>query len=843
MTVLKSDRPIPEYDDATLFKPPSDVSLESVLCTDELNRRPTRTSNYQAENRALLQLAQHLSVAPQTVLQKLCDAALELCRAGSAGVSLIANETGDFYWPAIAGAWNPHIGRGTPRHFGPCGVVLDRKAGQLFQRPDRYYPYLGLAAPSLVEVLLSPFFVNGEAVGTVWVVSHEEDRRFDREDMRLLESLSTFASCAFQTQQSLERLEHRAAQIETLINQAPLGVYLVDSDFRIRNVNPVARPVFGEIPGGVEGRDFGEIIHMLWEEEYAQEVVHLFRHTLDTGESYAVEVRAEVRKDRGSIEYYEWRIDRIPLPEGCYGVVCYFRDISQHIRVQEALRESEERLNLALAAGETGAWDWDMVQNTTQISPSYRSLFGLPPEASFGYEDWLQAVHPEDRDRCRTYGKEFFASPAATEWNLEFRILTPQRGLRWHRAIGRVNRAADGRPLRFIGVTSDITERKQVEQELARLNAELCEAARRKDEFLAVLAHELRNPLAPIRTGLEVMKLMDADSAIEEIRSIMERQVQQLITLVDDLLDVSRITLGKFELKTSVIDLSTVVKSAVEASRPLIDEANHNLTVQVPDTPLYLEADPHRLAQVISNLLNNAANYTPDGGRISLSIEREGSEVVISVKDNGIGIKADKLHQIFEMFVQLERPLERSYSGLGIGLMLVKSLVEMHQGRVEVFSDGEHRGSTFQVRLPCLWDAPIVEEKPQTSDGATSASPKRRVLVVDDNHAAANLLGRVVSLLGNEVRIAGDGQEALEIAAEFRPQVVLMDLGMPKMDGYETAEAIRKAPWGKQMLLVALTGWGQAEDKQRTKAAGFDRHVVKPADPATLQELFRWPSE
>ncbi len=376
-------------------------------------------------------------------------------------------------------------------------------------------------------------------------------------------------------------------------------------------------------------------------------------------------------------------------------------------------------------------------------------------------------------------------------------------------------------------------------ERLRELAARLSEADRRKDEFLATLAHELRNPLAPIRSGLELMKLVKDDpSTMEEIRCTMERQTQQMMTLVDDLLDVSRITKGKLELRKCRVALAEVVQSAVEASQPFIADSNHHLTVALPEQPLYLNADPNRLAQVFSNLLNNSTKYTPAGGRIRLSAEQQQDVVVVSVADNGLGIPNEMLEHIFEMFTQIDRPQEQGYTGLGIGLSLVKSLVEMHDGRIEVHSRGTGMGSVFSVRLPIVRQ-PLAEQRTPPGPGESASKPsiKRKVLVVDDNRAAATMLSMVVKMLGNEVRKAHDGQEGIEVAHEFRPDVILMDIGMPKMNGYEAARHIRQQPWSSGMMLVALTGWGQAEDKIRTKEAGFDHHLVKPAEPAAIQSL------
>jgi CheY-like chemotaxis protein/two-component sensor histidine kinase len=353
-----------------------------------------------------------------------------------------------------------------------------------------------------------------------------------------------------------------------------------------------------------------------------------------------------------------------------------------------------------------------------------------------------------------------------------------------------------------------------------------------------MLAHELRNPLAPIRTGLELLKMVKHEpETIEEIRGTMERQTNQLVTLVDDLLDVSRITRGKLELRKCRVLLADVIQSAVEASRSLIDDGGHNLDVSLPEQSIRLEVDPNRLAQVFSNLLNNAAKYTPDGGQIWLKAERQGSEVVVSVADNGVGISESDLGRIFEIFAQCDQPLEKAHTGLGIGLTLVKSLVEMHGGSIEVRSHGPGRGSEFIVRLPNITDAPGQQARPTASLEQAMPKSHPRILVVDDNQAAASMLSRLFATFGHEVRTAADGQEAIDIAADFRPDLVLMDLGMPRVDGYEAARRMRDHDWGQQMTLVALSGWGQGEDKRKTHEAGFDEHLVKPPDLADLRRI------
>ena len=365
----------------------------------------------------------------------------------------------------------------------------------------------------------------------------------------------------------------------------------------------------------------------------------------------------------------------------------------------------------------------------------------------------------------------------------------------------------------------------------------LKEADRRKDEFLATLAHELRNPLAPIRNALHIMRLARNDGAVvEEVRSMMERQLGQMVRLIDDLLDVSRITRGKLELRKERIELARVINNAVETARPLIEDASHELTISLPAEPIYLEADPVRLAQVFTNLLNNAAKYMDRGGHIWLTAERQGQEVILTVRDTGIGIPSQALATVFDMFSQVDRSLEKSHGGLGIGLTLVKRLVELHGGRVEAHSEGVGQGSEFRAYLPVEALAP-EPHPPGDHDGRIASQATFRILIADDNKDAAQSTGMMLRMSGNEVRIVHNGLQAVEEAAVFRPDIILLDIGMPQINGYEAARRIRQQRWGKDMVLVALTGWGQEDDKQRATAAGFDQHFTKPVNPTDLEQL------
>jgi PAS domain S-box-containing protein len=376
-----------------------------------------------------------------------------------------------------------------------------------------------------------------------------------------------------------------------------------------------------------------------------------------------------------------------------------------------------------------------------------------------------------------------------------------------------------------------------VAYERLRLLNELKEADRRKDEFLATLAHELRNPLAPVRNAVEVLRHRGPDEPeLRWSRDVIDRQVAHMARLIDDLLDVSRITRNKLELRKERVELAEVVREALETSQPLIEECGHHLAVSLPPEPIYLHADLLRLSQVLTNLITNAAKYTDRGGRIWLTAEQQGNEVVVRVKDTGVGIPAEKLPGLFQMFFQVDRALERAQGGLGIGLSLVRRLVELHGGSVTAHSAGRGKGSEFIVSLPALTEAP----KPQPAlepAGPAKAKTPRRILVVDDMRDNADSLAMLLELGGNEVQTAYDGLAAVEAAARFRPDVVLLDIRMPKLNGFDACRRIREQPWGKNMMLIALSGLGQEEDQRRTEEAGFDSHLVKPVDPAVVNRL------
>jgi signal transduction histidine kinase len=466
---------------------------------------------------------------------------------------------------------------------------------------------------------------------------------------------------------------------------------------------------------------------------------------------------------------------------------------------------------------------------------------------------FISAVHMTNLDQVRGYecGAVDYVSVPVVPEILRARVAVFADLYRKTRDLERFNRDLELRvEERTQELERDLAERMRLEQALR-------DADSRKDEFLAILAHELRNPLAPIRSAVEIMgRRASDDPQTVWCHGVIERQIEHLTRLVDDLLDVSRITRGKINLELRPTDVATIVARAVETNRPLIDSRKHDLSVQLPGEKLEVEGDITRLAQVVGNLLNNASKYTPEGGRIALSVDTEAAlearaaddgsaagaaaaeRIVIRVRDTGIGIPARMLPQVFDLFTQMDHSVEHSQGGLGIGLGLVRLLTEMHGGTVEAHSEGPGQGSEFVVRLPLLHrlapDAPASATAPVPPVGTAMY---RRILVVDDNLDAAETLAAILRLGGSEVTTAHDGLEALAIAERFLPELVLLDIGMPRLNGYDAARRIRAAPWGRNMVLVAQTGWGQEEDRRRTRDAGFDGHLTKPVDHAKLAQL------
>jgi PAS domain S-box-containing protein len=585
--------------------------------------------------------------------------------------------------------------------------------------------------------------------------------------------------------------------------------------------SPEIEALYGLPPGGFEGgyQGWARLVHPD-DLPRAEEDV---RRAFQTGE-YFTEFR--VIWPDGSVHWLETRAhvlrDAHDRPVRIVGVNM---DITERKKQEEALLASEQRWrsltealpNLVWTGLPDGECDW--------VSSQWGKYTGLPENDLLGLR-WLETViHPDDR--ARTLECWMAACVDQGNYDLEYRIRRYDGEYRWFKTRG-VPIREEGKIVYWFGTCTDI-------EDVKRMEAALRQADRRKNDFLATLAHELRNPLAPLRTGLQVLRLTEDQGSREQVRDMMERQLGQLVRLVDDLLDISRISRDRLELRKARIPLAAVIDNAVETARPLLDSKGQSLTVSLPSEPVYLDADLTRLAQVFWNLLNNSAKYTDPGGRVELSARVEGREVLVTVRDNGMGIPAEALPGLFTIFAQVNRSLERAEGGLGIGLALVKGLVQMHAGTVKARSDGLGRGSEFLVRLP-LAGGPAGETKPPTVPTSADAG-RRRILVVDDNRDAAATLAMMLSLLGHDTRIAHDGLEALELAEAFRPDVVLLDIGLPKLNGYDACRRIRQQSWGKDTFIVAVTGWGQDEDRRRSQEAGFNGHLVKPIELAALEKL------
>ncbi len=618
----------------------------------------------------------------------------------------------------------------------------------------------------------------------------------------------------------------REAHVRALIDASPAMFWTTDSEGLCTYLSRRWYDYTGRTPEQDLGLGWLENTHP----DDRQRAGEVFLAANAAHEPFSIDYR--LRCHDGS---YRWFIDSgLPRvnaqgePNGYVGTV-----IDVHAR--KMLQERFERVS---EAGDIGVWYADAPFTEFQLNAEMAVHFGLGGARPASVDALLAAVDPQDRERLAA--SVAHAVRAGAPLDLEFRTVAGGAP-RWLRAIGWCGLDKHGQPERFDGVTLDIDSQKYAEQELQRLASELGRKNRAQSDFLFTLAHELRNPLAPIRSGLELMRIGAAGG---DVQAIMRRQVDHMVHLVDDLLDMARLAEGKVTLKLERVLLADVVREAVDMSMPLMEARKHALTVRPPDASLALHADRHRVAQVLSNLLNNAAKYTPQGGAIEIAARVEAQEVAITVTDNGIGIAAPALETVFDMYAQAHLGTEMAQGGLGVGLNLVQRLVKLHGGRVAASSGGAGMGSQFTVWLPSPQDAlaglPVAAApEPATAPVSATQGGVLRILVVDDNVDAAETLQALLEMNDHAVSVANDGATALRLASEDLPQVVFLDIGLPDMSGHEAAEAMRRIPGMEDATLVALTGWGAEQDRRRSSEAGFDHHLTKPADFTIVENLIR----
>jgi PAS domain S-box-containing protein len=621
-------------------------------------------------------------------------------------------------------------------------------------------------------------------------------------------------------------------RLRFVANAVPALLGYLDAGARYVWVNESYRRWFGYAPRDVRGQHVSEVLGTT-----AWVQLQPFIERALAGEEVTFETRIVYKNGPAR----DIRASYIPHRDSAgrvRGFVVLSNDLTEVRSAERALRRSEHMLERSQSIAHVGSWELTLVETdgvpagTVRWSDETFRMFGYEPRSfELTYASFFDLIHPEDRERVRSASPGKIQRGEPTE--NEFRVLRPDGTVRFmHTWIG-FERDPAGRPVRMVGTCQDVTERRHAEQELR-------EADRRKDEFLAMLSHELRNPLAPILSAVEIIEhAAPGDDVLRSAyRAVIARQVQHMKRLLDDLLDVSRVSQGKIELRKQRVELATLLLQAVEVSRPLMIEKRQQLSLTLAQTPLPLQADPTRIVQVFANLLNNATKYTEAGGHIALVSAVDGGEAVVKVRDDGKGMSPDLLARAFDLFVQETRSFDRAQGGLGIGLTLVRTLVKMHGGSVHAVSDGAGRGSEFVVRLPL---APAAEAA-ATRDPAPAGDPPAglgvplRVLVVDDNIDAAYAMKHVLRLSGHRVVLAHDGPGALAAAAAEPPELVLLDIGLPGMDGYAVAERLRAAGHDRAAM-VAITGYGQEEDLRRSNAAGFDHHLVKPVDGTTLRKL------
>jgi signal transduction histidine kinase/DNA-binding response OmpR family regulator len=686
-------------------------------------------------------------------------------------------------------------------------------------------PVVVLGVPAGAGFDLDPFY----EAGAIAVVAAPVSPTILKTKARFY--LETFAS-ANERRRAEAALVETSARLEATIDAAEVGTWTWDIAPDRVTGDERLRAMFGLAPGVTDGMPLAHWFAGIHPDDAAPT-----RALIDQAVRDGVPYDATFRLS--TPDGWRWVIARGRVEHGPGGKPLRLRgvviDATRQIQAELRLHASEERYRILFDSLDEGVCVIEVLFNAEHKPGDYRFLEVNPAfVAQTGLTDavgkCMRALAPaHEQHWFDVYGRV-----ASTGEAVRFTHQAKALG-RWYDVYA--TRIGPAEAHRVAILFNDVSEQRHAEDELRRLAADLAESNRLKTEFLATLAHELRNPLAPIRSGLHLMRRATDASAIARVQDIMDRQLDHLVNLVDDLLDVARITRGQVELKRDWIDLAQVLSGAVEASTPLIDASRHELAVEMPPEPVRLYADATRITQVVSNLLNNAAKYTPRGGRIVLAARLADGQVEITVSDNGVGIANTALPEVFKMFTQIGAEPHRAYGGLGIGLSLVRTFVELHGGTVSAASAGLGAGSVFTVRLP-LAPADAAAAPPQEVHDTDAASGAAlRVLVVDDNRDAAETLSALLDVMGHAAPIANDGQQALRMMHSFEPEVVFLDIGMPGMSGYEVASAIRREHCFDKVSLVALTGWGGELDRARSAEAGFDEHLTKPATIDAIEQV------
>jgi PAS domain S-box-containing protein len=621
-------------------------------------------------------------------------------------------------------------------------------------------------------------------------------------------------------------LHNQKEWFSTTLSSIGDAVIVTNPDGRVSFMNDVAQRLTGWSSTEANGHPLVDVFNIV-NEETRQGAADPVAKVLESGNIAGLANHTLLIARDGK----EYPIDDSAAPirgvDGkILGVVLVFRDISERQGAEAALLASERQLRLVTDIAPVYLARVDMQHRYLFVNKGYAERFGIDRDQVVG-KRIPEVVGEQAYATFKSYVDRVLAGEV-----VEFEIEIPYKnlGIRYMHVTYVPERNAQGLVQGLVAVIMDISERKRAEDQLRQ-------ADQRKDEFLAMLGHELRNPLAPIRTAVEILgRLGPVEPTVEKARLIIERQVEHLTRLVDDLLDVSRITQGKIALQKESIELAPILQQAIETTRPLIDARNQTVNIHIPSMPTFVAGDAVRLAQIFSNLLNNAAKYTHDNGLIELSVEFEIETVKIRVRDNGAGISPDLLPHVFDLFTQADQDANRSQGGLGIGLTLVRRLVEMHGGTVSATSAGLAKGSEFVVTLPVA-PAPIKVARSISAPAPSPVAVKRKILVVDDNVDSAESMAMVLQLDGHAIQIAHDGEAALAVAKSFIPDIVLLDIGLPGLDGYEVAARLRGSPVTQGAVLVAFTGYGQPEDRRRTAEVGFDHHLVKPVDLDVLAKL------